>query len=349
MPKLTRRKDSPNVYAWITDPVTGRKKRVSTKERNKRTAQVIADGRERRAADPTYRTGTTTLEKAVHSFMTQHAARKAEGTRHMYDVKTRQLVRILGAQRILSDIDAQLVDSYTAKRMREKAAKSTIGKELTALRGVLKLARRHKLYPFALDEVLPDRWESASVPKERWCTAAEVWLIMGKLPPHRAAVVAFHVATGSNLGECMRAQPEDVDGERVFLRGTKRETRRRTAPVMPWGLPFLAYAVEHGGKVRGRAMFQDWTTAMRWDLTRVTDALKLAHVSSNDLRRTYGQWLRQAGVEPALIGITMGHADSRMVERVYGRVPVDKLRGLIDRQLSPPAAPPPEPPPKDKP
>lgn len=335
MPKLTRRKDSPNVYAWITDPVTGRKKRVSTRESNRRTAQVVADGRERRAADPNYRTGTTTLEKAVYSFITQHAALKSEGTRHMYLIKTRQLLRVMGRQRDLGDVDAQLVDEYIATRLGEGTKKSTIGKELTALRGVLKLARRHRLFPRSLDEVMPERWEGASVPKERWCQADEVWRIMAQLPAHRAAVVAFHVATGSNMAECMRAQPEDVDGDTVFLRGTKRQSRRRMAPVMPWGKPFLAYAIENGSDSKGRPMFRDWTKAMRWDLRRVCDKLGIPGVTSNDLRRTYGQWLRQAGVEPALIAVTMGHADSRMVERVYGRVPVDKLRGLIDRQLGP--------------
>lgn len=334
MPKLTRRKDSPNVYAWVTDPATGRKKRVSTREPNRRTAQVVAEGRERRAADPTYRSGTTTLEKAIHSFMTQHVARKAEGTRHMYDVKTRQLARIIGLQRPLGDIDAEQVDKYTATRLREGTHPSTIGKELTALRGVLKLARRQKKFPYSLDEVMPDRWETGSKPKERWCTAEETWQVMNALPLHRAVVVAFHVATGSNLGECMRAQREDVDGASVFLRGTKRDTRRRTAPVMPWGMPFLAYALANTEDTPGRPMFRDWTSGMRWDIHRVCVRLGIPGVTSNDLRRTYSQWMRHAGVEPALIAVTMGHKDSRMVERVYGRVPADKLRGLIDRQLT---------------
>ena len=80
-------------------------------------------------------------------------------------------------------------------------------------------------------------------------------------------------------------------------------------------------------------MFLDWYKAMRWDLKRVCERLKIPGVSSNDLRRSYSQWLRQAGVDPSLIGPAMGHTDARMVERVYGRVPADKLRGLIDRQV----------------
>jgi integrase len=249
-------------------------------------------------------------------------------------VKCRQILRVMGRQRSLDDVDAQLVDSFIATRLEEGTAKSTIGKELTALRGVLKLARRHKLYSHSLDEVMPMKWDGASVPKERWCTAEEVWQIIARLPEHRAAVVAFHVATGSNLAECMRAQREDISTSCVFLRGTKRQSRRRMAPVMPWGEPFLAYALEHTPEGRGKPMFKDWTKAMRWDLRRVCDDLGIPGVTSNDLRRTYGQWMRQAGVSPALIGITMGHADSRMVERVYGKVPVDKLRPLIDRELA---------------
>lgn len=333
MPKLTRRKDSPNIYAWVTDPATGRKKRVSTRERNRRTAQVVAEGRERRAADPTYRTGTTTLEKAIHSFMTQHAARKAEGTRHMYDVKSRQLARVLGKQRLLGDIDAALVDEFAATRLEEGASKSTVGKELTTLRGILKLARRHKLYPHAIEEVMPERWEIDYQPRERWCTADEAWRIIRALPTHRGAVVAFMVATGARMSEAMRAQREDIDTDVVELRGTKTAGACRPAPVMLWGKPFLDFALEHGNPHRGAPMFKDWTNAMRWDLVRVCDRIQVPHASANDFRRTYSQWFRHAGVDPSIIAVTMGHRDSRMVERVYGRVPADKLRGLIDRQL----------------
>lgn len=333
MPKLTRRKDSPNLYAWVTDPVTGRKKRVSTRESNRRTAQVVAEGRERRAADPTYRAGTTTLEKAIHSFITQHAARKADGTRHMYDVKTRQLARVMGLQRRLDEIDAEQVDRYIAVRLGEGTAKSTIGKELTALRGVLKLARRHKLYPHALDEVMPERWENEYEPRERWCTADEVWRILAALPPHRAAVVAFMVATGARMSETMRARREDVGTDSVHLRGTKTTGSRRVAPVMLWGKPFLEYALERAEDARGAPMFRDWTAAMRWDLVRVCDRLGIPHASANDFRRTYGQWLRHAGVEPAIIAVTMGHKDSRMVERVYGRLPADKLTKLLKSHM----------------
>lgn len=336
MPKLCKKPGSDYWYAWIT--IDGRKRRVSTKTTNKRTAEVIAEGRERQrfAQDSA---PSETLEDRVNAFLVS-IARKCAGTRHMYEIKCGQLLRVLKPQTPIAKIDARAIDAYTAKRLGEGAKDSTIHKELCALRGVLKRSRRHGLYPYALDQVMP-KWSGKSVPKERWCTPEEVWAIIAALPPHRGAVVAFHVATGSNLGECLRACPEDVskvtvDGREwtlVFLRGTKRETRRRTAPVTPTGAPFLAYALAHGGKVRGRPLFADWYNAMRWDLKRVTERLGLAPVSSNDLRRTYSKWLRNAGVDPHLIAPAMGHADSRMVETTYGRLAPEELVRLLAHPL----------------
>jgi integrase len=331
MPKLAKRPDSPNYYAWVTDPLTGKKKRRSTKERNQRTAGVVAERAERSALSPY---SPTNLEAAIHAFLTQRAVMKSAATQEFYRKKLGVVAHRLGPHRDLATVDAGVVDAYCAKRLAEGTSRSTIGKERTALRQVLKLARRQKKYPHALDEIF-DAWEVGYEPRERWCPTEEAWAIIGVLPPHRGAVVAFIIATGARMGEAMRAQREDISSDRsqVALRGTKTKRSKRTAPVFPWGAPFLAYALEHGAGVSGRPLFQDWTKAMRWDLKRVCDKLKIPGVSANDLRRTYSQWLRQRGVEPALIGATLGHADSRMVEVVYGKLPPDKLRPLIDRQV----------------
>ena len=53
----------------------------------------------------------------------------------------------------------------------------------------------------------------------------------------------------------------------------------------------------------------------------------------NDLRRTFGTWWREHEVEPHLIGSLLGHKDSRMVERVYGRMPVQSLGRALERRL----------------
>jgi len=43
------------------------------------------------------------------------------------------------------------------------------------------------------------------------------------------------------------------------------------------------------------------------------------------LRRTYGRWMRIAAFPDEIIAPTMGHADTRMLERVYGKLSPEEL------------------------
>lgn len=344
MPKLARRSDSPNYYAWVTDPATGKKKRRSTREPNKRTAGVVAERRERSAFSSYH---PTTLEEAIQAFLTQVAVKKAKATLEFYRKKCEVVSTLLGPERDMSTIEAATVDKMCADLIAKDYLPSGIGKLRLALRRVCAHARRQKSYPHTLDEVF-DSWPSQSVPRTRWCTPDEVWRIIGELPVHRAVVVAFHVACGANLGESMRAQPEDIErkvitnekGEQeiqyqVFIRGTKRATRRRYAPVLAWNQPFLDYVLEHTkGAPKGKPMFRDWYAAMRWDLKRVCEKLGIEGVSSNDLRRSYSEWLNQRDVSAKLIGATLGHAPgSKVTEQTYIRERAQEVRRLIDAQL----------------
>jgi hypothetical protein len=155
----------------------------------------------------------------------------------------------------------------------------------------------------------------------------------------------------------------DIDWRReiVHLRGTKtrargaRSTDRRR-------LVRSASARQRYAEGAGGLLFRPWANTRR-DLNeacaRAAKAALAAHltaagrklealgkseqasltarcafpsVSPNDLRRTYATWLRQHGTEPHLIAVALGHTDSRMAERVYGRVPIESLgRMLADR------------------
>ena len=46
----------------------------------------------------------------------------------------------------------------------------------------------------------------------------------------------------------------------------------------------------------------------------------MAHVSPNDLRRTFASWLKQRGVDSMIVAKLLGHTTSRMVELVYGHL-----------------------------
>jgi integrase len=69
------------------------------------------------------------------------------------------------------------------------------------------------------------------------------------------------------------------------------------------------------------------------ELAELERGYAIAPVSPNDLRRTCATWLRQHQTEPHLIGAVLGHKDSRMAERVYGRIPVESLGAALGQRV----------------
>src|SRR4029077_11509675 len=145
-------------------------------------------------------------------------------------------------------------------------------------------------------------------------TAAELRAVLASLPDAKAAFVAWIVATGSDLGDLERAQPEDLDWRRglVRVRGTKTVFRDRFVPITRLTRPLLHLAELHGPP------FAPWPW-VAGALRKLAVRLGIPHFSPKDLRRTHGQWLRSAGVEPHLIGRVLGHADSEMADRIYAQ------------------------------
>jgi hypothetical protein len=144
---------------------------------------------------------------------------------------------------------------------------------------------------------------------------------------NRAACVAFCIATSARWSEAERARREDVllinDAPAyVMLRGTKTEGALRTVPVLPTTAPLVALALEHGREAG--ELFEAWQNVRR-DLHAACRRLGIAPVSPNDLRRTTGQWLRDAGVETDFIYPVLGHKDSRMVQRIYTKITPEAL------------------------
>jgi len=138
------------------------------------------------------------------------------------------------------------------------------------------------------------------------------------------------VATSAVWGAVIRTRREDVSEDLAFvrIRGTKRKTRDRVVPIVTKDQGTrLKYALEHAQEEKGQ-LFLDWQNVRR-DLRAACAKLEIPRCSPNDLRRTCATWLRAAGTPPHLIAPLMGHADSRLVERVYGRLEPVTLAKLI--------------------
>lgn len=350
-------------WCRVRNPNGGRHAKVSTGCRDRAAAVKRWRELERKSFAPADQTkNSPPLGDALDNRIAERrSAGRAEGTIDMLTKKAKHLNRVLGSETPLNCIDAQAIDRYVDVRTKEGSKSTTLHKELSTLRGALRLARRRGEYRFAVDEVMPLDFAPKYKPKTRALSVNEVNRLLADLPPKRAAVVAFICATGATYPtEADPFRPAaDIQGNLVHLRGTKRETRDRWIPVQPWARAWFAFARKHGPfeawtNVRGdlheaaaRLSMCDPCAAARraWSRHEVgatkpskdeckacKRAARFEPCSPNDLRRTFGHQLRAHGVEPHLIGAMMGHIDSRMAERVYAKLQPGELAHLLEQQ-----------------
>ncbi len=349
-------------WCRVRNPNGGRCLQLSTGCKDRKAAVIRWRELERESIQGTDQTkNQTSLADALDRRIAERrAAGRAEGTIDCLTKKARQLCRVLGAETLLSRLGAADVGDYVNTRIGEGAKRATIHKELSTLRGAIKLARHQAFDVRPPDEILPLEFEVKYKPRSRALSVAEIESLMGVLRPKRAAVVGFIVATSATYpSEVQNALRGDINQKTwmVHLRGTKRDTRDRSVPVPMFARGWLQFALDHAEGVDDK-MFAPWTNVRRdlhsaalrlstcakclskgkvapaADCKRCLEMVPFEKLSPNDLRRTYGRQLRARGVEPQLIAVGMGHTDSRMVERVYGRITPEELSVLLTERLA---------------
>lgn len=339
-PTTGKRKLTRTWYAWVPDG-RGSTRLVSTHCTDKKAAEAAANDLERCAVDPTYASAhETSIERVLADYAaSRKRMKRAEATLKFVAEKSGHIKRVLvdaEGVRMAKLVNHPLMLKYVDRRQAEGASNSTILKELGVFKAAWRLARRNGYVGFSADDWMPEL-ESDGVARTRWLTPWEVVGIATVLheKPHRMAVVAFAVATGCDASALWRARREDVAPDRSWARihGTKRKSRERTAHLpLPEQRSLLDWAVAHADGTDG-VLFTRWGNIRR-DLADACTKLGIPRCSPNDLRRSYAKWLRNAGIEPALVGPAMGHADGRMVERVYGKMTDSELGDVMAKRLA---------------
>ncbi len=309
--------------------------RCSARVTERAAAIAIGARLERDAADPDgAAAASATLAAALDAVIAEYdqlvtEGRKAAPTAAFYERRARQVLRMIASgilPPLLTDLRARHVDMMIDHRRAEGSSRSTIAKDLIVVRLALKLAKRRGMWTGDVDAVLPHRFGVDYQPVARWLTPVEIWAMLPHLRIDRAPWVAYAIATGANLSETAKATRADVRGDVVHLRGTKRATRDRHVPIVyPWQRALLDLALSYPG---ARTWFAPWPNMGR-DLRIACERAGIPRCSSNDLRRTFGTWMRAAGAPLELLAPAMGHADTRMVERVYARLDVTQLASLL--------------------
>jgi integrase len=314
----------------------------STRCTDKRAAATLVAQWEREAADPDYSTARRALIRDAIALVLERAdelartERRSKATASFYHAKAGHLSRLLepdGAPVPLRTLKASTIDAYVTARRRERASDATIAKELGVLRVALKLARRAGLWLGETSAVMPVLQGSGYVPRSRWLPPGELLALLRELVPDRAARAAFIVGTGARWSESETVERENVTSRFVALRGTKTTLSARAVPIVTLEQAMLVdHALAHAEGAE--ALFLPWPNVRR-DLRAACVRAKIAPCSPNDLRRTFAHWLRSAGAPSDLVAPAMGHADARMVQRVYGRLEGEELASALRHAVAP--------------
>lgn len=347
MARLRKRGDT--WYAIYYDR-NGRRLFKSTLCSDKRAAETVARRLERQAQDPDHAAKNETslsmiLESLIDDRVEQATAgKRSHETVKMYRAKAGHLKRVFeidaNGEHLpfrVAALSARHVDTYISKRRTEGAAENTIAKELVTLRAALKLAKRRGQWHGDTATVMPIAFAPEYKPKRRFLSREEFPLLLAQLTPDHAARAAFQVATSANLGETFRAQRCDVTASAVFIRGTKRTSRLRTVPIVSdEQQKLMNHALENAQGQDGKLFAYD--AGYGDALDRACADAKIERCTSNDLRRTFTHWMRSRGLPAELVAPAMGHADTRMIERIYGKLTTEELATRMAQVIGTPVA-----------
>lgn len=213
--------------------------------------------------------------------------------------------------------------AYVAGRRRQGRQDGTINKELRTLRAGLRWANPQTA---AIVET-----PANPPPRDRYLTRAEyARLLAGCASPHVRVFVAVALATAGRAAAILELTWTRVDFDRGLIRlwdGDGGRKGRATVPMTEAVRAVLLeakaaaltpYVVEYaGGRVR----------SVKKAFERAAERAGLSDVTPHVLRHTAAVWLAEAGTPMAEIARYLGHADSRITERVYARYSPDYLRG----------------------
>lgn len=317
---------------WVRGTVNGVKVRESTRCRDSKAAETFRRRLERELVDPAHAAAhKATVASASERFLEElkHEG-KAPGTVNMYECKIGHVVRLLGNVR-LSQLTRAEVMAFVQQREAETAHSHTIHRELTALRRALRSAQGAGEFIKDPRAVLP-RYAAGYVPRTRWLSEGELDAVMSHLEPARAATVAFAVATAADFKSLWVARRDDIGPTAILVRGSKTSSRLRTVPRVAIFAHLVDFTLQHADGTNG-LLFAEWTNMPR-DLRRACVRAGVDPFTARDLRRTTGTWLLKRGVPINIAAKFLGHANTLMLQRVYGQLDTADVGRLIEAQTS---------------
>jgi integrase len=262
--------------------------------------------------------------------------RSARWRREMY----RQVLRVLGAETPIEEIDLATLDAYVEKRRGEGKAPSTINRELSVLRHSLHLAARWKnetnLSRYRLTDWEPLR-ETQTARRAVFLTSEQVSRLLGAAHARAArgglnerqgeAVVRLALETGARLGEILGLGWDDLDANGVTRIRTEKNGPDRWVQLSESTVQLIE-SFRNGKNGSGLIFPSELTGVQRVDIRRFWDAVREAaeveHIRFHDLRHTAASEMLRRGFLLREVQYVLGHTSARMTERYAHFAPTFK-------------------------
>lgn len=346
---------------WYKFAQGGHNIRESTKQGNKRTAELLEAARKvelaRGKAGLAIPTGKTpTMLEFADRFRRTIETECADkpNTIAFYHARLRYLLadEIL-ANCPLDEINQGIIDAYKQRRTKtisnRKApfAVASVNHELTTLRRVLKMAEDYELIP-RVPKFKKLRGEHE---REFVLSFAQETAYLAQVKGDLRDIAVLMIDTGLRIGEVLSLAVSDVrltpaEGARYSFLTVRAEnsknSKSRNVPLSPrvaWMLENRIDGVETGLVFHRPDGQRLASTPLGVEHRRVRKLLKLSsEFVPHSFRHTYGTQLGESGVGESIIMKLMGHSSLKMVQRYVHPTPetvenaVERLETMRERK-----------------
>lgn len=312
-------------YAWGILP-SGQRWARTTRSREYREAQrrgrVIE--REVLSAPDLSASQSQSLDAAFASLLeARRVGDSKPGTLRVMTLRSGHVLRILGqgldiAKLAPANGGENLVRTYIAARVAETAKRSTVFAEVGTLKQALTNAARAGLWKGVTRDFKFAELAGANVPRSSWLLPEQVRRLTPEVLPQWRDHFETYLHTGVRRMElyAITADFLDLEGNRVFIDGTKTKKAKRWLPLTERARAILERrAAEHPTG----PLFNEWTNALH-TLKTACERAKVPRCTVTNLRRTFASALLNAGVTSSVLKELLGHTTTKQIDLVYGQI-----------------------------